>query len=331
MNPELSPDENDGILTDPSRKKKTIDSPFLHSLQLRHFILFDVLPALGTLVAIGLAFFYPVGRIELALLFVMWLLTANGISVGFHRLFTHRSFKAAGWVRALFVISGCMAAQGGTISWVAIHRRHHEFSDTPGDPHSPNLHGPGFGGRVRGLIHSHYFWMARHEYPNVLHYAPDLMRDKVLMKLDRYYGYWVLLGIALPAAIGGALHGTWIGVLQGALWGGVVRIFVLGNIIWTINSFLHSFGSRRFPTREHSRNNAALSLISVGESWHNNHHAFPASPSFGLRWYCPDPGYWLIRGLKIFGLAWDLCLPTPDKIRAQLEAADPALLPTASE
>jgi stearoyl-CoA desaturase (Delta-9 desaturase) len=328
---EVLPGVEDGLLTDPSKKKKTIDSPYLHSLQLRHFVLFDVLPALGTLVAIGLCFVYPIGRVELSLLFVMWLLTGCGITVGFHRLFTHRSFKAAGWVRACFVIFGCMAAQGAVISWVAIHRRHHEFSDKPGDPHSPNLHGAGFRHRLRGLIHSHYSWMARHEYPNILHYAPDLMRDKALIKLDSYYTFWVLLGIAVPAAIGGVIHGTWLGVLYGALWGGAVRLFLLGNIIWMINSVLHSVGTRRFATREHSRNAAVLSLITLGESWHNNHHAFPASASFGLNWYYPDPGYWFIKSLKLMGLAWDVYKPAPDKIRAQAQPADAALPTTISE
>lgn len=328
---EAHPDGNDRILTDPSKKKKTIDSPYLHSLQRRHFILFDVLPGLGTLVAIWLYFVYPVSRVEAALLFAMWLLTGCGITVGFHRLFTHRSFKAAGWVKALFLICGCMAAQGATISWVALHRRHHEFSDKPGDPHSPNLRGSGFRNRVCGLIHSHYSWMARHEYPNILHYAPDMIRDKPLIKLDSYYTYWVLLGIALPAAIGGAIHGTWIGILNGALWGGAVRLFILGNTIWMINSVLHSFGSRRFATREYSRNSAALSLITLGESWHNNHHAFPASASFGLSWYRPDPGYWLINVLKLFGLAWDVYKPTQEKVRSQLHPDDPSLLQTVSK
>jgi len=328
---EVSSDVDDGLLTDPSKKKKTIDSPYLHSLQLRHFMLFDVLPALGTLLAIGLYFVYPIGRVELTLLFVMWLLTGCGITVGFHRLFTHRSFKAAGGVRAILLIFGCMAAQGAVISWVAIHRRHHEFSDKPGDPHSPNLHGGGFGGRMRGLLHSHYSWMARHEYPNILHYAPDLMRDKALIKLDSYYTFWVLLGVALPAAIGGVIHGTWLGVLHGALWGGAVRLCVLGNIIWMINSVLHSFGTRRFATREHSRNGAALSLLTLGESWHNNHHAFPASASFGLNWYYPDPGYWLIKALKTLGLAWEVNKPTKDKIRSLSQSADSPLLQTISE
>lgn len=311
-------DGEQGMLTDPTKRKKTIDSPYVRRLQRRHFVLFDVLPLVGTISAIALAATVaPIGVVEVALFSVMYLLTALGISVGFHRLFTHRSFKAHPAARAILHVLGCMAGQGSMISWVAIHRRHHEFSDLPGDPHSPNLHGTGWRHSLRGLAHSHFAWMTGHEYPSVVHYAPDHIRSSLALKLDRFYFVWVLLGLLAPAAAGGWIHGTWIGALNGLLWGGVVRLFVLEHVIWSINSFLHKFGPRRFPTREDSRNNAAMSLLSVGESWHNNHHAFPASAHFGLDWYRPDVGYWTIKALEQLGLASDIRVPS----RARIESA----------
>lgn len=310
-------------LTDPTRRKKTFNSPYIHRLQRRHFYLFNVLPIVGTVVALGLLWVRPVGWIEIGLLTLMWLVTGLGITVGYHRHFTHRGFRAAPVVRAALAIMGSMAAQGPVMSWSALHRRHHESSDQPGDPHSPNLHGSGLKGRLRGLLHAHYTWMMEHEYPNIVHYTPDLVRDSLIMRLDRLYFVWIALGLALPAALGGLLHGTWWGVLDGFMWGGVVRMFVLGNIVWSINSVLHTMGDVAFQTRESSRNSAALSILSLGESWHNNHHAFPSSPYFGLAWYRLDPGYWLIKVLERLGLAWDLTVPAPDRVQARLAMALP--------
>jgi stearoyl-CoA desaturase (delta-9 desaturase) len=304
-------------LTDSSRQKKTLSSPYIHRLQRRHFLLYDVLPMLGVGVALARLPSHPVGWIELGLLFTFWLLTGLGITAGYHRLFTHASYQAAPGARALLAILGSAAGQGSVISWAALHRRHHEFSDRPGDPHSPNLHGPGLLGRLRGLAHSHFSWMVKHDYPSIVHYTPDLLRDPVIRRVDRLYSVWILLGLALPAAMGGFLHHTWTGALDGFLWGGAVRMAFLGNIIWSINSLLHSFGPVLFATRERSRNSAALALLSFGESWHNNHHAFPNSPSFGLAWYRLDPGFWFIKLLERLGLAWNLLVPPDEKLQAK--------------
>ncbi|MFF2555864.1 acyl-CoA desaturase [Nocardia sp. NPDC058058] len=296
---------------------KTVSNPYIHRLQRRHFLLFDILPIIGTLVAIGFLWVRPFGALEFGLLFGLWLITGLGITAGYHRLFTHRTFKAAGSVSALLAIAGSMAGQGPVISWVALHRRHHECSDQEGDPHSPNLSGDGWRGALRGLAHSHFLWMHRHEYPNVVHYAPDLLKDRALVRISRLYYWWIGLGLAIPALIGGLVTLSWTGAVSGLLWGGFVRIFVLEHIVWAINSFLHMFGTRPYESRENSHNGGIFALLTFGESWHNNHHAFPESPSFGLQWYRLDPGYWLIRLLAGAGLAWDLRMPSESRMAAK--------------
>lgn len=299
-------------------RRLAIDAPFLHRLQRRHFILFDVLPLFGTIAAIVLAFYRPISWVDIALFMVMWLLTGLGISAGYHRLFTHRSYKTVTAVRVALAIFGCMAGQGAVISWVAMHRRHHERADRDGDMHSPNLHGTSVMQRIRGFIHAHYTWMIKHEYPNVAHYTPDLLRDRAIVKTGRLYSWWILLGLAIPAAIGGLVTQSWYGALTGLLWGGVVRMFVVGHSMWALNSVLHTIGARPYPLRENpndnSRNNWVLGLLAWGEGWHNNHHAFPFSASFGLAWYRADIAYWFIATLKALGLAWDVKLPTPESM-----------------
>lgn len=301
----------------PEPRRKVVSNPYIHRLQRRHFLLFDILPIVGTAGAFAFLAVHPFGATELVLLLSMWLLTGLGVTVGYHRLFTHRTFKAAPSVVAVLAVLGSMAGQGGVISWVALHRRHHEYSDREGDPHSPNLSGGGVKGALKGLMHSHFLWMRRHEYPNIAHYAPDLLKNRMLVRIARHYYSWVVLGLAIPALIGGLVEMSWTGAVSGLFWGGLARIFVLEHIVWAINSFLHMFGTRPYESRENSRNGGVFALITLGESWHNNHHAFPESPSFGLDWYRLDPGYWLIRTLAVFGLAWDLKTPGRERIEAK--------------
>lgn len=318
-------DETD-LLTETQQDKYrrlAINTPYLHRMQRRHFILFDVLPFFGAVTAIGLAFIHPIGWLELALFFGMWLLTGLGISAGYHRLFTHRSFKTTAAVRVMLAIFGCMAGQGAVISWVAMHRRHHECADKPGDMHSPNLHGATLWGKIRGFVHAHYTWMVKHEYPNVAHYVPDLLRETAIVRVARHYRWWIVLGLVIPAAVGGLVAQSWMGALTGFLWGGVVRMFVVGHSMWALNSVLHTIGSQPFRLRENpndnSRNNWLLAVLAWGEGWHNNHHAFPYSASFGLAWYRIDLAYWFIAVLKALGLAWDVKLPTKERMAARAQ------------
>ncbi len=291
-----------------------VDSPYIHTEQLRHFLLFDVSPLVTVLLApLYFRYIYS-GWFEVGLLVFFWLLTGLGITVGYHRLFTHRSFEATRPLQAFLAVSAGMAAQGGVTSWAAIHRYHHEQSDKPGDLHSPNLHGHEWFNRIRGLFHSHFWWMSRHSYPNVVRYVPDILRNPMLSRINRYYNYWIALGLIIPAALGALYHRDLRGVISGFLWGGVFRIFVVEQIIWGVNSVCHMFGTRPYDTRENSRNMGVLALITLGECWHNNHHRFVSSPNFGLHWYKLDPGYWFIRLMQLFGLAWDLRVPQAAQI-----------------
>jgi stearoyl-CoA desaturase (delta-9 desaturase) len=296
------------------RRTHTYSTPAIHRLQFRHYLLLNLLPSCGALAAIALAFVVPVGALEIGLLVAMTVLTGVGITSGFHRYFAHRTFEAKPWVRVLLQVLGCMAAQGGALSWACIHRRHHDCADGAGDPHSPNLHGPGGWNRVRGLIHAHLTWMKRHDYPNVVRYAPDLLADKLAMRIDTYYYWFVALGLSIPAIICGLARGNAHGMLMGFLWGGVVRLVLVDHVIWSINSLHHAFGTRRFDTPERSRNGALFCLLSLGESWHNNHHAFPGSAWFGLAWYRPDPGYWFIRLLELAGGVANVHVPSRARI-----------------
>jgi stearoyl-CoA desaturase (delta-9 desaturase) len=309
----------ESVLTDDRKRKKVVDSPFLHRLQKRHFIYFQILPLFTTLGLIPFLPFLPFGAFEISLFLLFWLITGFGVSSGYHRLFTHCSYKTHGIVQVMLAICGAMAGQGGVISWSALHRRHHELSDKPGDPHSPNLHGSHWRDRIRGLMHSHVMWMYKHEYPSVVHYVPDLIKNKVIVKVDRYYYYWASLGVLLPTLLGGLYHWSWAGALAGFFWGGAFRLLWGGHTIWSINSFLHCFGAKRFETEEYSHNFSPIALLTFGESWHNNHHAFPGSASFGLEWYRLDPGYWFIHLLKVLHLAWDVKVPSTEKIQAKLK------------
>jgi len=291
----------------------------LHRLQRRHFILFDVLPALGTLFAVARLFSQPIGGEDMALFAAMWLLTGLGLTVGYHRLFAHRAFAVAAPVAALLLILGSMAARGPMISWAATHRRHHQLSDSDGDSHSPNLHGTGTGDRLRGWLHAHLTWMIRHDYPNPRHYVRDLLAEPGLVRINRLYYAWVMLGLIVPAAIGAGFGRGLDGLVDGFLWGGVVRLFVVEQSMSAINSFLHLFGARSFDTpADNSRNSPWLGVLVWGEGWHNNHHAFPYSAAFGLKWWQLDLGFWLIRSLHAVGLAWDVKLPKARAVVARV-------------
>jgi stearoyl-CoA desaturase (delta-9 desaturase) len=252
---------------------------------------------------------------DLIVFTIMYLLTGLGITVGFHRLFTHRSFKAGNGVRATFAIFGSMAIEGPVISWVADHRKHHAFSDQPGDPHSPHVdHGHGFRGAMRGLLHAHVGWLfihtqrGRHE-----RYAPDLLKDPTIRWINRYFFVWAITGLVLPFMLGWIIGGTLHTALTGLLWGGAVRMLVLHHVTYSINSLCHFFGRRAYETKDESRNLFWLALPSFGESWHNNHHAFPTSAEHGLRTWQIDTSAMVIRALERLGLVWDVVRVSPER------------------
>jgi stearoyl-CoA desaturase (delta-9 desaturase) len=265
---------------------------------------------------------------DLVVLAVTYALTGLGITVGFHRLFTHRSFKTTRLVRAVLAVLGSMAVEGPVDEWVATHRKHHRFSDRPGDPHSPHLdHAPGWRGTLRGLGHAHVGWMFRgQDVANPARYAKDLIADRDLRFISRTFPLWVAAGLALPFGLGVALTGSLAGGLTGLLWGGAVRIFLLHHATFSINSLCHCFGRRPFGTTDESRNLAWLAPLAFGEAWHNNHHAFPTSARHGLGRRQVDPGAWLISGLERCHLAWDVIRISPE--RQQLKRVPQAARPS---
>ncbi len=239
---------------------------------------------------------------------IMYVFTGLGVTVGFHRLFTHRSFKTSPALRGVLAVLGSAAIEGPVISWVADHRKHHAFSDRQGDPHSPHVdHGIGLRGALRGLAHAHLGWLFIHtERGSRERYAPDLLADPVVAFVDRTFFVWALGGLAAAFALGGAIGGSWRAAFTGLLWGGAVRMLVLHHMTYSINSLCHFFGRRDYATDDHSRNLAWLALPTLGEAWHNNHHAFPTSASHGLSWRQLDVSGLVIAAMARLGLCWDV-------------------------
>src|SRR3954470_5520367 len=266
------------------------------------------LPLVGLVIAIGLLWNSWVGWTDLALLAVGYALTGVGITVGYHRLFTHRAFQTVRWVRWTFAVLGSMAVEGPVLAWVADHRKHHQFSDVDGDPHSPHVGGGnGFVAAARNLFHAHVGWLFVAEgRAELTKYVPDMLAERGMRVIHKTFGLWLVLSLLVPAAIGYAISGTWQGAATALLWGGAIRIFLLHHVTFSINSVCHFWGRRDFKTTDHSRNVWLLSLISFGASWHNTHHAFPSPPFHGMRRHqaALDPGGWVITGLEKLGLAW---------------------------
>ena len=259
---------------------------------------------------------------DLAVFAILYLVTGLGVTVGFHRLFTHRAFATKRWLRGVFAAAGSMAIEGPVISWVADHRKHHAFADQPGDPHSPHVdHGVGWRGALRGLLHAHMGWLFIHTQRGARQrYAPDLLADPVVSWVDRTFVFWAVGGLAAGFGLGWLIGGTVTAGLTGLLWGGAVRLLVLHHVTFSINSLCHFFGRRRFNTGDESRNLAWLSFLSLGEAWHNNHHAFPTSAAHGLRWWELDLSSLVIRGLERVGLAWDVVRIDPARQQRKLLA-----------
>lgn len=256
---------------------------------------------------------------DLALLVALYVPIGLGVTVGFHRLLTHRSFKTYAWLRGLLAILGSAAIEGPVISWVADHRKHHKYSDERGDPHSPHVdHGVGLAGALRGLLHAHMGWLFIHtQRGNKERYAPDLLEDPVIRWVDRTFVLWAVVGLLVPFGLGWLIGGTLLAAATGLLWGGLVRVFVLHHFTYSINSLCHSFGRRDFETTDQSRNLALIALPTLGEAWHNNHHAFPTSAVHGLRRWQLDLSAIVIGILERLGLIWDVVRPSPARLAAK--------------
>jgi stearoyl-CoA desaturase (delta-9 desaturase) len=251
---------------------------------------------------------------DLLILAIFYMGVGSGITVGFHRLLTHRSFKCHRLTRAAFAALGSAAAEGPVIDWVATHRKHHPFSDDHGDPHSPHGHGSGFMGSLQGLVHAHIGWVfSDMEVADEQRYAKDLVSDPLLRFVDRTFLLWVAAGLAAAFGLGVALSGSVKGGLEALLWGGAARIFLMHHATFSINSLCHFFGRQTYDTGDESRNLAWLAIPTWGEAWHNNHHAFPTSYRHGLERGQIDPSAAIIRALELTGLAWDVVRVAPER------------------
>ncbi len=259
---------------------------------------------------------------DLAILGAAYLVTGLGVTVGFHRLLTHRSFKTSPAMRGILAALGSSAIEGPVISWVADHRKHHAFSDEHGDPHSPHVgHGGGWIGTLRGLFHAHMGWLFIHtERGSKRRFAPDLIEDPVIKAVDRTFLLWAVMGLAIPFAVGYAIGGTLVAGLTALLWGGAVRVFIVHHVTYSINSICHVFGRRPFATTDESRNVFWLALPTFGEAWHNNHHAFPTSAAHGMRRWQLDPSASVIWVLERLGLVWDVVRISPERQAAKAAA-----------
>ncbi len=283
-------------------------------------------PPFGALSALGLLWGVAVRPVDVVLLVVFYAATGVGISVGYHRLFTHRSFETSPAMRALLAIFGSLALEGGVIGWASEHRKHHAYSDVEGDPHSPHVgRREGLIGRIQGLWHAHmgWFFSTKGIAEAEERFRRDLDADPVVKTVDHLYGLWILLTFGIPFAVGFAAGGTVGAGFEGLVWGGLVRIFLGHHVTWSVNSICHSFGTRPYRARDESRNNWLLALPTFGEAWHNNHHAFPSSAIFGLDRRQLDLGALTIRGLERLGLVWNVKHPE-DEQRASRRATQPA-------
>jgi stearoyl-CoA desaturase (Delta-9 desaturase) len=288
-----------------------------------------IIPPTVIVAAIVLFWNDIVGVHDLVVLAVMYALTGFGITVGFHRMLTHRSFQTSKPVEYTFAALGSMAVQGPVIHWVADHRKHHAHTDEEGDPHSPHVGvGSGIKGAVRGLLHAHVGWLLTEQgRAERRKYARDLVEDRGMRYINRHFVALVWAGLLLPAVLGFVLTGgTWKGALTGLLWGGFVRVFLLHHLTWSINSVCHFFGRRRFAVEDQSTNVWWLALPTLGEAWHHNHHAFPRSAVHGLRRIEPDPSAWVIWAMEKLGLIWNVVRIAPERQRAKLALGERELV-----
>jgi stearoyl-CoA desaturase (delta-9 desaturase) len=269
-----------------------------------------VMPLVGVVAAAISVWGWGFGWLYLFLLLGMYVITGLGITIGYHRLFTHRAFEAGPVVTSFFGIAGSMALEGPIFKWVADHRRHHANSDMENDPHSPHLHGAGWKGFWQGLYHAHMGWVYRQDIPNWQKWIGDLKRNRLVGKLSRLFLVWALVGLAIPTVIAGLWTMSWQGAALGFLWGGLVRIALVHHITWSINSVCHIWGSRMFKSGDHSKNNLIFGILAFGEGWHNNHHAFPTSARHGLAWWQFDSSYLLIKLMEKLGLVRNVRVPS---------------------
>ena len=280
-------------------------------------------PFIATIVAAVFAWGTFLHVRDIVIFVVMYAFSAFGVTVGFHRHLTHRAFDTSKPLHYALAVMGSLAVEGPVLAWVADHRKHHAFSDEEGDPHSPHVgRGSGITGMIGGLYHAHIGWLFSTNGQAEKHrYCPDLAADRGMRRVHRAFPLIVLSTLAVPAIAGFAWGGTLGAAAEALLWAGLVRVFLVHHVTWSINSICHFFGERRFDTGDFSTNVFWLSLPSLGEAWHHNHHAFPRSAFHGLRWYELDPSGWAIFILAKLGLVWNVVTVDRERQRAKLAPA----------
>lgn len=276
-----------------------------------------LLPLVGLIWAMAYSWGWGLTGVELSIFAVMYLLTGLGVTIGYHRYFTHKSFKTGRVMTAVLGVLGCMSVEGSIIHWVASHRCHHQHSDTHEDPHSPHSHGAGFFNIAKGFWHAHIGWLFEPIPHDLDKYVPDLKSDKLVSTISRLFPLWALLSLLIPAAAGGLITMSWTGAFLAFLWGGLVRILLVHHVTWSVNSICHIWGTRPYRSHDESRNNPIVGVLALGEGWHNNHHAFPTSARHGLRWWQLDVSYLIIRGLERVGLVWDVKVPDAERMASK--------------
>ncbi len=280
--------------------------------------LFIVVPFAAVVAAIPIAWGGWLGWSDLAIMAVMYWLTGHGITVGFHRLFTHKSYKPNRAVKIFWAVAGSMAIQGPVVRWVADHRKHHKFSDRDGDPHSPWRYGHDLKALTKGFWHAHLMWLFDPEQTPQRKYAPDLMKDRDIVRISRQFPVWVLVSLLLPAVLGGLVTMSWQGALTAFFWGSLVRVSLLHHVTWSINSICHTIGDRPFVSRDKSANVWWLAIPSMGESWHNLHHADPTCARHGVMRGQVDTSARVIWFMEKVGWVKDVRWPVRERIDAKL-------------
>lgn len=275
---------------------------------------FVVVPLVALIAAVPFAWGWGIGWSDIVIAAVFYVISGLGITVGFHRYFTHGAFKANRPLRVALAVAGSLAMQGPVIDWVADHRRHHAFSDKEGDPHSPWLYGTSAAALTRGFFHSHTGWLFDRDQTNERRFTPDLLADTDIRRVDRLFGVWSILTLLVPAVLGGLVTWSWWGALTALFWAGLVRVALLHHVTWSINSICHMIGDQPFAARDHSRNVWPLALLSFGESWHNLHHADPTCARHGVQRGQIDISARVIRVFEKLGWATSVRWPTPRRL-----------------
>ena len=318
----MTPPTSGTVTTAPQQDAELVTATWGSDTQSRKeqvaLAIFIVVPFLAVAAAIPLAWGGWLGWTDLAIMALMYWLTGHGITVGFHRLFTHKSYKPNRGVKIFWAIAGSMAIQGPVIRWVADHRKHHKFSDRDGDPHSPWRYGNNLKALAKGFWYAHMMWLFNPEQTPQRKYAPDLMKDRDIVRISRQFPVWVAVSLLLPALLGGLLTMSWQGALTGFFWGSLVRVSLLHHVTWSINSICHTIGARPFLSRDKSANVWWLAIPSMGESWHNLHHADPTAARHGVLRGQLDSSGRIIWAFEKIHLAYDVRWPSPERVAGKL-------------